>query len=134
MKKLIINKTEKTPAIILDSESNTYSIEGVSCSESVSEFYKPVIKWINEYYKERIDNPDNDSKIEFKINFKYINSTTFKYVIEILRKLSSFYDKGMPVNILWHYEDDDDDIMDTGNDLAEINNIKVPFKYIPVKK
>jgi len=50
MESLKIEATDKTPRIILDPYNDIFEISGNSRPENVSEFYFPVINWLNELF------------------------------------------------------------------------------------
>ncbi len=49
MEPLRIEKTAKTPWIILDPYNDNFEISGISRPENVREFYFPVINWLIEF-------------------------------------------------------------------------------------
>ena len=47
---------------------------------------------------------------------------------QILHELNQFYKVGKQVKVVWYYDENDEDIMEAGEDLAELMNI--PFELI----
>lgn len=123
MEKIKIDPTNKTPRIELDHEAGLLKIEGRSIPENSFEFYKPVMSWLDEYSK----SPNASTLCTFK--FEYFNTSSSKCILDIFRKLEQIHQSGSAVVISWYYDEDDEDMQETGEDYKNI--IKVPFKIIP---
>jgi hypothetical protein len=48
-KKLAIKNTLKSPSIDFNPETGVFEMSGVSLIENTLDFYKPVLKWLEEY-------------------------------------------------------------------------------------
>jgi hypothetical protein len=119
---LIIEKTTKTPRIILDPERNLYEISGRSLPENVVKTFDPVLQWIDQNLG-KIQNP-----IEFNFRVDYLNSASAKMISLILSKLEEFYKSGISIEVKWYYNLDDDDILNEGEIYAKLK--KIPIKLI----
>ncbi|MFO8236249.1 MAG: DUF1987 domain-containing protein [Bacteroidales bacterium] len=117
---LIIEATDDTPLVKLD-ETGRILIEGRSLPENVALFYKPILKWIEEYVKIPAQ------KTNVKIFFTYYNSSSFKCINDILYKLIEIYPKH-PMKIEWLYEEDDQSIYETGLEFQK--ELGVPFDIV----
>lgn len=122
MEKIILDPTNETPKVILDKDSNMFEISGNSLPEDVNSFYTPILTWFDEYSS----NPN--SKTEVTLNFEYYNTSSSKMILKILEKFKEIHRKGFDVEIHWHYSDDDEDMIEAGEDYSE--HIKIPFKFI----
>ncbi len=122
MDKLYLEATYQTPEITLDSNSNTFKIEGHSLPEDVVEFYTPILNWLDQY----IQNPLANTEFTFKLS--YYNSASSKILLDIVNKLNAIHKAGQKVKILWHYAEDDEDMQQAGEELEEW--VDVPFEYI----
>lgn len=120
---LVIEKTLDTPYIFL--EGGLIKIEGRSMPENVLKFYDPIKKWLNKY----IESPSDFTKIE--LSFTYINSSSAKQINDLLKILNAKFLNGFDMKVIWTYEEDDDDALETGNDLESI--IDIPFEYVITK-
>jgi len=122
---LIIDKTIKTPQVILDPVNGVYEISGRSLPENVVKTFEPVLQWIDQ----------NIGKIQgpIVINFKldYLNSASAKMVSLLLTKLEEFYKSGSSIEIKWYYNYDDDDILSEGEIYAKLK--KIPIHLIGVE-
>jgi len=122
MKKLIVEKTEKTPYICFD---NGYiEVRGRSILEDSTPFYSPLIEWLEDYIKK----PELRTSITFGL--EYSNSNSNKFIFKMIHLLEKCHTNGGNIKINWYFEKDDDSIKDLGNDLKKLLN--VPIKLIEV--
>ncbi len=121
---VLIDKTADCPYINF-SEEGIIDIEGRSITEDVFSFWQPLLEWVTEYSKK----PAEVTNVV--INLEYTNSSSNKYINEILRKLEECFLKGNKVLITWKYEEDDESILELGKDLEAIT--KLPFKFEEVE-
>jgi sugar-specific transcriptional regulator TrmB len=117
---VLIDKTVDSPYINF-SEDGIIDIEGRSISEDVFSFWQPLLEWITEYCKKPAENTN------VLINLEYTNSSSNKYINEILRRLEECFLNGNKVQITWKYEEDDESILQLGTDLEAMT--KLPFKF-----
>lgn len=122
MEALDIKGTNDTPKVILDIENDIFEISGRSLPEDVVSFYKPVIDWLDEYKVSPLE------YTEFVFRYIYFNTATSKLIQDILFKLEEIYDAGHNVQIMWFYEEDDEDMQDVGEEFMDLCN--VPFELI----
>ena len=122
MKPLKIESTHKTPKVYLDPEEGVFEISGRSIPEDSVGFYKPVLEWLDEYGK----NPNE--KTEFKFELEYFNTSSSKNILELLKRLEEIYEKGHDVKVIWYYDEDDEDMEETGEDYQAL--LKVPVELI----
>ncbi len=124
MKSIYVKKTKKTPLISLDIDENIFQIKGPSFSEDILSVYEPVIKWMNENL------PNIEKELTCEFYFTVLNSASHKKIFQILIILNGFMDHGKNIKVKWYYDEDDEDIMEMGEDLTELINL--PFELIPV--
>ena len=122
MEALDIKATNDTPRVIFDPENDIFEITGRSLPEDVVTFYQPVLDWLDDY----TSHPKK--KTEFIFKYIYFNTATSKLVQDILFKLENLKEAGHSVNILWYYEQDDEDMYDLGLEFKE--NINLPFDLV----
>ncbi len=121
MKALEIQATADTPKVILDKDKNYFEISGLSLPEDAIEFYKPIMKWLEDYS----DNPNDETT--FNLKLEYFNTASSKQIIQLLLFLEKLNTK-TKVKIRWHYKDIDEDMHDLGEEYSEI--IKVNFDLV----
>ena len=115
--KVLIDKTEKTPYVHFD--EGIIEIKGRSILEDSLLFYKPLIKWINEY----IESPAPKTIVKFGI--EYSNSNSNKFIYKMFQLFEKCYKNGNDIKVEWTYEQDDDGIKDLGIDLKALFDL--PF-------
>ena len=129
MDSLIIEATEDSPKILFDTVSNRFVISGESRPENAGKFYTPVINWIIKFEEElqRRKETKDDSTIIFVFKLDYFNSTSAKYIMDILLIIKKFVDQGYKINMEWHYDKRDDDMLDAGNEFSDTVDLKFNF-------
>ncbi len=122
MEVLDIRATNDTPKVLLDPENDIFEISGRSLPEDVVTFYQPVIDWLEEYK----DSPNEFTEFVFK--YIYFNTATSKLIQDILIKLEEIHEEGNKIQVIWFYEEDDEDMLDLGEEFSE--NVDIPFEII----
>ena len=130
MNKLIIEQTSNSPRVILDPENKRFEISGESRPENVSEFYMPILVWFDEFDMELAKNQysDKTDQLDFNFNFEYFNSISAKFILDIFKKIGKLHSKGNDIMVKWHYEIDDEDMLEVGKEMSRL--VKVPFNYV----
>lgn len=124
MEPLSIEGTPKTPTIKFDADQGLVEIKGRSIPENSIEFYKPLIDWLEEYAK------GPGPKTTVNIQLEYFNTSSSKCILDVFKKLEAIHKDNNEVIINWHYEEDDEDMLEAGEDYESI--IRVPFKMIEI--
>jgi SiaC family regulatory phosphoprotein len=132
MQSLIIHATNNTPKINCDNALHTISISGESRPEDIKKFYSPLFDWITEYesvlYYQASMSQHN---ITITINFKlvYFNSSSLKVFIEIIDKINSMKTNNGKINVQinWHYDVNDDDILEAGEEFVKMTGVGMNF-------
>lgn len=118
-----LTPTPKTPRLYFNAQSGDFEISGRSIPENSIEFYRPLMEWLDEY----VTAPNSSTKLT--INLEYFNTSSSKCLVEIFRKLEKINDNS-EVRIFWHYEEEDEDMQESGDDFRKI--IKVPIELIVI--
>jgi len=126
--KLIIEKTNTTPEVVLDPEKSIYKITGESRPSDVREFYDQIITWLIDFRQEFTKATDLKDPINFNFNLEYFNSSSAKLILDICKILASLKVSGYNVTINWCYDKEDVDMLEVGKELSSI--VKVPFEYV----
>lgn len=123
MDNIALTPTGKTPSVNFNAESGVIELKGRSIPENSLEFYKPLIEWVEKYAAQ------NKSETNVNIQLEYFNTSSSKCLLDLFKKLESI---GSKVTINWYYEQDDEDMLEAGEDYEAI--INVPFKMIEVEE
>ena len=131
MEKIIIKATSNTPKIVLDHENMIFQISGESRPKDIPGFYKPILHWLDEFGQNLIKQKDSTTLYEFNFRFEYFNSLSAKFILDICKKLFRLHCDGNNISVKWHYEEDDDDMLEVGQEMSRIS--KLPFDYVEIK-
>ena len=124
MESLIIEGTTKTPDVNFNAEKGLLEVKGRSIPENSIEFYKPLVDWLEEYAQNPI------SKTQVNVHLEYFNTSSSKCILDVFKKLEAIHKNKYDVQINWYYEEDDEDMLEAGEDYESI--IRVPFKMIEI--
>ena len=119
---LKIEPTHKTPKIYFDPSENVFEVSGRSIPEDSVGFYTRVLGWIDEYSK------GPNAKTHFKFELEYFNTSSSKNILELLKKLEGLHGDGNEVQISWYYDEDDEDMEETGQDYKAL--LSVPLELV----
>jgi hypothetical protein len=122
MNNLVIEKTKTSPTVNLNAVNGNCSIIGSSYPENASYFYTPVFDWLNKYITEVT------GELTFDFKLDYLNSSSIKFVSELVEKLNKYNKIGVSVVINWRYADADDDIKELGEEFQ--NEVECKFNLI----
>ena len=125
MENYYLEGTIKTPMIHFEYDTGNLTLSGRSIPENSIGFFQAAMDWLDDYVKA----PQADT--EFTIKLEYFNTSSSKCLVEIFRKLEGIYEDGKIVNIMWFYESEDEDMMESGQDFGQI--LKIPVKLIEEK-
>lgn len=135
MKGLNIPATDKSPSVLFDPEKYLFEMQGNSRPENVRDFYFPIIYKVRKYFEKVIDKKQTEEFNQkcFKFNFKldYFNSSSAKFISDILVLIKDFTDEGLNLKIYWYFADGDEDMKEVGEDFSDM--ISVPFNFIMIE-
>jgi hypothetical protein len=113
----------KTPVVEFNSNGELL-LKGRSIPENSIEFYKPLIEWLESYS----ESPNSTTVLS--VQLEYFNTSSSKCILDIFKKLESV--SGSEISVKWHYEEDDEDMLEAGEDYEAI--IDLPFEMIEVEE
>jgi len=122
MEALRIQETHKTPEVLFDPKNEVFEIKGKSIPDDAEHFFEKILSWIEDY----VSNP-NDKTI-IKIDLEYFNISSSKRILFMFYKLNELKEKGKDIKIIWHYNEEDEDMFEVGQDYAFM--VKIPFDFV----
>ncbi len=122
METLKIDRTEDSPQVIFDRENGLFEISGKSLPEDVNTFYEPILSWLEEYSR----NPASKTTFDFRLT--YFNTASSKVILDILTMFEEMIKEGHELVVRWFYPEEDEDILEAGEEYAEI--VEVPFEMV----
>ena len=118
MKNILYKRsTIRTPEIIFNPESNLFIMQGKSLPEDADRFYKPYKNWLKEYFSNDVE------ECFFILDFVYFNSSSTKIIFDLLTIVKEAIQRGNKINVVWRYEEDDEELMNAGKEIQEFINI-----------
>ncbi len=120
MENFYLESTPKTPRLSFNNDNGIFEISGRSIPENSIEFYKPLLDWMDQYVKQATIDTTLIVKLE------YFNTSSSKCLVEIFRKL----EKLSKVKIEWYYDEEDEDMQESGEDFKEIIKIPIEMKLM----
>lgn len=118
--RLFIEKTALSPEIDFNDDGNC-KISGRSISSGIDDIYIVARKFIKKLIFKQ-------TKIKLVLFFEYFNSTTTKYIHELLLEIDK---SDCEADIIWQYYDVDDDLEETGQMFRDIyKNLNIKLRAI----
>ncbi|MBK8882544.1 MAG: DUF1987 domain-containing protein [Bacteroidales bacterium] len=111
---------------MISMETGRIFIMGRSIPENPGDYYRPVHAWITEYSQNHIE------KSRIDLGFEYINTSSTKWIFNILKELSEMEDVSENVKVTWYYEQGDEDMCELGFILKSL--IECPFILVEVEE
>jgi hypothetical protein len=121
---LNLKGTPKTPAVNFDGSSGKFEISGRSIPENSADFYLPLIEWVENYVSSAAENTTINVRLE------YFNTSSLKSLVELFRRFEKIPGSGKQVEILWFYEEEDEDMYESGEDFRLL--IRIPIRLVKV--
>lgn len=119
MDKLFIPGSPDTAEITLDGSTGTFEICGKSLPEDAIVYFAPVDNYIEEYIKQ----PAPVTTVNLRLT--YLNSSSAKKLVDLVTQLEDIASKGYKVVLNWFYSEDDEDMLEEGQEFARLTSIPV---------
>ena len=84
---------------------------GNSYPENAVDFFQPLLQWVHDYV--RI--PRKHTLVEFRVN--YFNTSSSKYLFQIMEFICAFHAKGNPVKVIWVSNEENNEMLDTWHEI-----------------
>lgn len=121
MEALKIQSSADSPNVIFNQFNGTFEISKRSLPENPIQFYEPLLNYLNEYFKA----PKEETTVTF--HFDYISSSSTKQIMKMILLFDQLA-KTKTVKLYWKYDKGDMDMLQLGNRLEKLSNLK--FIYI----
>lgn len=117
MENLHIEGTDTLPKVDMDI-SGDVKLEGRALPEDAARFFQPILGWMNEYA---------GPKLEVSINLEYFNTSVSKQLHDFISLINN-KPEDCQVQVLWHYEEGDDEMLESGEIYEELFP-RIKFTY-----
>ena len=124
MKDLFFEKQRHTPEIKFNA-SGELSIVGVSSVENTIENYSAAMAWLKDFIKL------TPRPVTLDLKFIFLDTSSTRSIVDLIKLINTFPEKGFSVVINWYYESEDEDHLEVGEGLKSTS--LVPFNLIEVE-
>ncbi|OEZ63660.1 DUF1987 domain-containing protein [Duganella sp. HH105] len=114
MEPLFISASPTSPEIDFRFDQDTLSIKGESYPENAAAFYGPLIARVQAYLDGR-----SDASITVNVSLAYFNSSSTKMLFSFFDALNKAAIAGNQVRLNWYHDEDDDTILEFGQELQD---------------
>ncbi len=133
MEVLKIKGTNVSPEVNFDHIAMTFEMAGYSRPENVRDFFLPVLSWLEEFVNELAQTKPSISKpIAFNFRMIYFNSSSAKFLFDMINRINAIHKMKVPVMINWYFDEEDEELKEAGEELSEMADF--PFSYYEIKK
>jgi len=134
MNALIIDPTDFSPKVVFDPSKNLFEISGESRPENTGKFYVPLLEWLHQYqnvlYWEKDKFGETPGRV-FEFKFDYFNSTSAKFIMDVLMQLDKMAQEGYNINARWYYDKRDEDMKESGEEFSKLLK-KLSIQFVEV--
>lgn len=127
MENLYIAPAPSSPEVDFQFDNHTLCLRGESYPENAAAFYNEVITKLQNYLSGQ-----DQQNIEVNIALAYFNSSSTKMLFNLIGALNTAVDAGNRVTLNWYYDEEDDTILEFGQELSE-DFPAIDFATHPVK-
>ena len=82
------------------------------------------MQWLDEYEKAP------STQTELIVKLEYFNTSSSKCLIDVFRRLEKLHNHGSEVHVQWYYEEEDEDMKESGEDFRDL--VKMPVALVPI--
>jgi hypothetical protein len=123
--KIELKGNQDTPSVLFDKDSLMFEISGRSFPADADGFYQPLLRWLDDYKK---SGPKDKTVLNVKMD--YFNTASAKMILDLFFKLEDFKDENFPALIKWHYLEEDEDMLEAGEEFKEI--VELDFEFVEI--
>lgn len=103
-----------SPEVDFRFEQHTLSIKGESYPENAAAFYGPIFEQVRAYLAQC-----GDAAITVNVSLAYFNSSSTKMLFTLFDALNRAALAGNAVRLNWYHDEDDDTILEFGQELHD---------------
>jgi len=122
MIKLNLEQTIDSPSVIIDEEIGLVEVKGNSTMENPVSFYQGLFNHLAKFIEEK------EKTLNINFRLAYFNTSSSKWIFQMLKILEGAYKNGKNLNINWFCEEDDEVMLEAGEDYHSL--LKMPFHII----
>lgn len=127
MENLVISQTANTLGVSCLITNSIFEFAGDSRPENVKIFFDPILQWLNDYGN-FITSISETKTQTILVNYKldYFNSSSAKYIIEIIKKIETInLETKISFIQQWFYEIGDEDSKQVAEEFTKMTHAKL---------
>ncbi|RZJ60140.1 MAG: DUF1987 domain-containing protein [Acidovorax sp.] len=114
MENLYIAPTPSSPEVDFKFDARTLSLRGESYPENAAAFYGDIIARLSEFLSTQ-----REATLNVNVALAYFNSSSTKMLFNLIEALSNAAEAGNRVVLNWYHDEEDDTILEFGQELSE---------------
>ncbi len=114
MQSLYLSASPTSPEIDFRFDQHSLSIKGESYPENAAAFYGPLITQVQAYLAS-----GPQPLIVVHVSLAYFNSSSTKMLFALFDALNQAALQGQAIRLNWYYDEDDDTILEFGEELRD---------------
>jgi hypothetical protein len=119
-----ILQNEDLPSFNIKYSDGYIEIAGRSIPNSPIKFYNNILHEVDKYVLLA------PQKTIFHFKLDYFNTSSHRYLVEILRKLNTLNKNGKSFNVIWYYTENDLDHKEIGEIMSKFLSLEFEYKAI----
>jgi hypothetical protein len=117
-----VQATRSVPEVEMRADNGLVRLEGECFPEDSVAFFEPVFAWLKAYMAE------TRGRLRAEFRLSYFNSSSSKFLLDMVALFDGYVQQGGRVEARWFYASDDEDLRESGEELAE--DAHFPFALI----
>jgi hypothetical protein len=117
MDNLIIEKTDVTPYVSIETEVGKIEIEGICTPENSIGFFEPIKASVKGLI-------ENNKRVGFEMNLQYFNTSASKSILDLLLIVARSQKE---CKVVWKIQEGDEELRESGEVMEEITGLD--FEY-----
>ena len=111
MGNLVIQGTKSSPEVDFNRDTGILLLSGAAYPENAFAFFKPVLEWTRDLAASM------DKPVELRIDLKYLNTSSTKCLMNLIRILDEIPDATRLVKVSWLYDQGNDTILEVAEEF-----------------
>jgi hypothetical protein len=106
--------TQATPEVNFDFSAQRLLLKGEAWPENAAAFFRPLLQAIENWMQ---DKPTSSEPVCLHVALSYFNSSSTKMLFELFEGMNGFAKNGIPCELYWYYDAEDDISEEFGEEL-----------------
>jgi Domain of unknown function (DUF1987). len=115
-----LERTSRTPFVLMDPTKGLIEIKGISIPNNSYEFFMPLFERIERY----VLSPTSTTTVNLEL--EYFNTSTSKALLELFKKLAVLAN----VEFNWHYDNSDEEMLEFGKNYETLLGREFNFCHL----